>query len=463
MHFASLWLLACSGNGTEGRHESVPPAGDDTSVDDTDTGTGPRPPSDAVVLKKTPRNLLVISLDTVRRDRLDFFGDKGITPNLDAAFSGGVILEDHRSCSNWTAPSVYCAQSGNFQLDNDVWPTGLNMGERDHLVDWPPPDEPTLASLLSSAGFETTLITSNNVFSLDVNGGAFGFDREVSWIWATAPNVVDMAINNAADLGADGERWYYHVHFVDPHEQYQAPQEYWTDPDMDCPWDMTSTNVLKQLSGNALWGPLDDKEKELARACLFNVYEGELRYWDQELARFWSHFEKAGLLDDTLVVFWTDHGQAFGEHDDKFNHGVSLYDPETRSTAAFWSKDIEPLRWTGPTIHQDLAPTILEALDVPLGDHTGIVVGYAPEDRMRVAFDYFLGSSIPIISVVQGDLKLSYAWDGTAHFYDLGVDPDEQVDQYDASDPDVVRLWGTLEPLVEHTDEVWPGLNPVPP
>ncbi len=351
MHVAFL-VLACSGESPgEGAGDSLPPV-DDTSVDDTDTDTGTGVPAatDAVVLKQPPRNLLVISLDTVRRDRLSFFDDRGVTPNLDAVFSDGVVLEDHRSCSNWTAPSVYCAQTGNFQLDSDVWPTALAEMGRDTLVDWPPPDSPTLASLLSGAGFDTTLVTSNSVFSLDMNGAAYGFDHEFRWVWATAPNVVDMALKHAADLGADAKPWYYHVHFVDPHEHYQAPPAYWTDPTMDCPWDMTSVNVLQQLSGNALWDPLDDDDKALARACLFNVYEGEIRYWDQELARLWSYFDDNGLLDDTLVVFWTDHGQAFGEHDDRFNHGVSLYDPETRSTAAFWARDIEPLRWTGPTI-----------------------------------------------------------------------------------------------------------------
>jgi len=224
-----------------------------------------------------------------------------------------------------------------------------------------------------------------------------------------------------------------------------------------------SSSVLAQLSGGSIWDGLDDKDKELARACLLNVYGGELRYWDQELARFWSYFDKAGLLDDTLVVFWTDHGQSFGEHGDKFNHGVTLHDEENAAIAAFWARDIEPSRWTGPTVHQDLAPTILTALDVPLGTHTGTVVGRAAEDRPLVSFDYLVGYSIPMISVVQEHMKLMYDWDGTMRFYDLAVDPVEQVDQFDAADPDVKRLWGVLEPIVERTDKVWPGLSRVPP
>ena len=457
MVLTAFLFQACSGGDGAGPHASPDShAGDDTSA--------PVSSPDGIVLNETPRNLLVISLDTARRDRLSFFDeDRDLTPNLASIFSGGVVLEDHRSCSNWTGPSIYCAQTGNFELDSDVWPTALHWSDGDPLVPWPPAKNETLATLLGGAGFDTTLVTSNAIFSLDLEGGAYGFDREIRWIWAAAPDVVDMAIENAADLGKDGKRWYYHVHFIDPHEQYHAPQSFWPDPDMDCPWDMTSGDVCKQLAGGALWTALDDDEKELARACLFNVYEGELRYWDSELARFWSYFDEAGLLDDTLVVFWTDHGQSFAEHDEKFTHGVTLYDPETRSTAAFWARDIEPGRWTGPTIHQDLAPTILRALDVPLGTHTGTVLGDAPDDRMRLGFDYFVGHSIPLISVVQSDLKLMYAWDGAIHFYDLAVDPDELVDQYDAKDPDVQRLWAVLEPRIDRIDKVWPGLKRVPP
>ena len=143
------------------------------------------------------------------------------------------------------------------------------------------------------------------------------------------------------------------------------------------------------------------------------------------------------------------------------HHG--LHDEENASTAAFWARDIAPLRWTGPTVHQDLAPTILQALDVPLGTYTGTVVGRAPADRALVSFDYLVGYSIPLISVVQENLKLMYDWDGTMRFYDLAVDPGEQMDQFDAADPDVKRLWGVLDPIVERMDEIWPDLARVPP
>jgi arylsulfatase A-like enzyme len=304
-------------------------------------------------------------------------------------------------------------------------------------------------------------VTANPLFSSRHNGSGYGFEHELRLNWQGADAAVERAIRASRGLGADGEPWYFHLHFIDPHSPYQSPRGYWTDPRLECPWSASDEGVQERLAGGGLWMSLDEEERELARTCLLNIYEGDLRYWDERFAEIWSDFDSRGLLDDTLVVFWTDHGEAFGEHDDEFNHGATLYDAENRATAAFWAQDIEPLHWTGPTTHQDIVPTVLEALEVPLGEHSGRVVGQARHDRVRVGFNFSGASGIPIISAVQGDDKLMYWWDGTKRFYDLAVDPDEEDDIYDASDPRVIALWDELQPIVEHTDDVWPGLNPL--
>jgi hypothetical protein len=105
-----------------------------------------------------------------------------------------------------------------------------------------------------------------------------------------------------------------------------------------------------------------------------------------------------------------------------------------------------------------MAPTILRALDVPLGEHSGHVLGHARHDRVRVAFNYLRNYNVPLISAIQGDAKLMYWWNGTKRFYDLSSDPDEQIDLYDPRNPRVQELWDVLQPIVERTDAAW-GLN----
>jgi hypothetical protein len=206
---------------------------------------------------------------------------------------------------------------------------------------------------------------------------------------------------------------------------------------------------------------LSAEEAALARQYLFAVYRGELRYWDHAFAEMWAELEAAGYLEDTLVVYFADHGEQFGEHDG-FQHGKALYSEENRVPAAFWARNLVPGRYLGPTIHQDLAPTVLDALGLDPSDaHTGAIIGLEPEDRARFSFCYLPGYCDPMMSVVAGDHQLIYRWDGKKVFYDVAVDPDEQNDLYSRTDPEVQALWGRLQPEIMAVYARWSFMVPV--
>ena len=61
---------------------------------------------------KKPKNVLMISIDTLRRDRVGRYGKNGNTPFMDRLLGEGVALDNHRSCSDWTYPSILCALTG---------------------------------------------------------------------------------------------------------------------------------------------------------------------------------------------------------------------------------------------------------------------------------------------------------------------------------------------------------------
>jgi arylsulfatase A-like enzyme len=409
-----------------------------------------------------PKNLLVISVDTLRRDYAGFFDDRGLTPNLTAIFSEGVVLADHHSCSNWTTPSFICAQTGRFPLDDGYWPSGLSYAGRDPRIDWPPSDLVTLASVVGDAGFQTELITTNAMFSLELNGGAAGFQTETRAFNGVATQAVDLALASADALQSSPQPWYLHVHFMDPHGPFGAPREYVPDKSLDCSsWDFsTETGLNKVIYVD--YPAAGDKEQELIRACMENEYAAEVRYVDDELARLWSGFDKRGLLNDALVVFYSDHGEQFDEHG-RFQHLWALYVEENAAVAAFWAKNIQSLEWMEPTIHQDLTPTILEALNVPLRDHTGMTLGHAPADRVLVTFNAVYDWGVPSIAAIQNDHKLMYWWSGAKRYFDVATDPAEQANLYDAKDPQLLALWDALGLAVQSTNKNWPGLDPVDP
>jgi arylsulfatase A-like enzyme len=249
---------------------------------------------------------------------------------------------------------------------------------------------------------------------------------------------------------------------MDPHGPFSAPREYLPDDSLDCSsWDVSTETSLNNVVYN-VYPNADEKEQELIRACMQNEYGAEVRYFDDELARLWSGFDGLGLLDETLVVFYTDHGEQFDEHG-RFEHLWTLYVEENAATAAFWATNIEPLQWLEPTIHQDLTPTILAALGVPLRDHTGITLGHAPTDRVLIAFNALYDRGEPSIAAIQNDYKLMYWWSGAKRYFDVASDPAEQVNLYDPHDPQLLALWDALSVEIETTNTNWPGLEPVDP
>lgn len=447
------------GGGTTGDGGTADGGGDDT-------GDPPEEPEPALRFRgERPRNVLMISVDTTRRDQLGLYAGLDTTPNLDAILSGGVVLDDHRSCANWTAPSMLCAVNGRWPLADDFWPTGVFEYAADGRVPVTPKGLPTLASLLAERGFQTGLVTSNTVFSSwNSNHIVAGFAEEVNTNWAAVTTVNSAALAMVERMQGSEEPWFVHVHYIDPHGPYAAPLSWaWDlediDPGYEFPFDVTYSDQVYSLF--SYWPWLTEEEELLARAYLFAVYRAELRYWDEGIGALWRQLGELGALDDTLVVFYSDHGEQFGEHD-QFQHGKSLNPEENRVLGAFWADDLVAGRWAGPTQHQDLAPTVLDALGLEPSDrHEGAVVGLAPDDRSRFSFCYLVGYCDPMMSIVKNDVQLIYRWDGKRFMYDVALDPESKTDIWAETDPRAMALWTELQPQVQAVADRWPFLRPV--
>ena len=422
-----LLLLACSGG-------SQSPA-DIASLPITDTFPA--------FHGSVPKNLLIISMDTLRRDKMARYGNtSGITPFLDELASEGVALDHHQSCSNWTLPGVLCAESGRSPLDWGFVPL---------LVDeYEVPERPHLATWLNDAGY-TTILEASNGWVLN-NGASYGYDfaerpdgSAAKYIYANGKNALE------GYLAAGTDHWMVHLHVKEPHVAYDPPDEYLAGLDDLEPihWDLTQFS--DHYSAVHTLQTTSEDDRDLILQHMLVRYEGEIRYLDDQLRDAFTDLDEAGLLDDTLVVFWTDHGEQFMEHGEQ-THAYPLYSQENDGIAFFWSKNIVPGSWTGRTVHQDIAPTILQllGLDMP-PEVTGIPVGEAAADRPIFGFTRARAGTIQAVTV--GDMKLHYFWsDEHVELYDRAIDPPELVDLYDSDNPDdptVAELWTELEPRVQ--------------
>jgi arylsulfatase A-like enzyme len=400
----------------------------------------------------TPRNVLIVSLDTARRDAIGRFGANGDTPELDGFLAESVVLADHRSCSNWTGPSMTCATSGRTPMENGFWPWSADPEVRAR----PPSGYQTIASHLLDAGFTTTLVTATEVYSSDL-GLTAGFDREVRLDWIPAEWVVDAALTEIEAVRVSDAPWLVQVHFIDPHGTYCPPDGFVdgeVQPEAAAMCDSYEADPYgaddAPVNPTEAWGEaLADSYREM--------YRGEVRYWDSQLGRFLDALDQSGALDDTLVVFLTDHGQQFFERGGH-GHGLALGPEENRAAAAFWAKDLRPVEWTGPTVHQDVAATLFELYGVvPERPSSGFPVGTAPDDRAVRAMNYRNGAVQ--LSIVKRDRQLLYDWWGEKALYRLDEDPGALVDVYDPADPDVVDLWVDMEEFVADVRAAWPHLE----
>ncbi len=448
--------------GEEGSHTGLSADDTDRADDTAGADTDRDPPADSPIISfdgPAPTNLILISVDTLQMARVGRYSGDDTTPFLDGLLAEGVALDDHRSCSNWTFASVICAMGGRDPMEVGHVPTGTT--EEPQPV---PEGTAFLTSYLVDRGYSTALVTTNPFLGPNFNTVP-GVQTIIETLNEDATTTFSAGLDALDGLQSGSEPWALMVHTIDPHMPYAPPDEYLTEvnelPEVD--FDLSNNGQVQAMRDN--WNRLPASERALLIQHMSLRYDASLRYWDDELAAFFSALEARGALDDALVVLWSDHGEQVYERDEEtVGHGISLYDLENRALAALWAPGLAPAAWTGPTGHKDLLPTIWAAMGWPLEEEfTGLPAGTAEDDRALFGITY--QGDITEQSVIQDGDKLIYHWQGFMQLYDLVADPNE-IQDISESDPDrTAALWALLEPEVERLhDEFYPtGAVPTEP
>jgi hypothetical protein len=284
-----------------------------------------------------------------------------------------------------------------------------------------------------------------------------GYGRQVLVDQQPADLVAAQALAEARTLRDTGAPRFLHVHFMDPHAPYCAPAGY---SDLaGIPGAPPEVWCEDSYAPNYVYPTAPPDVRAALHAMMTALYAGELRYWDAMFGQLWTDLDAEGLLDDTLVVFATDHGQQFFERG-SHGHGLALGGEENRALGAFWAKNLRPNAWTGPTVHQDVAATLFELFGLTTTDPvSGLRIGEAPSDRPSRAMNIRLDGPIQL-SLVRGDTQLLYDWSGERAFYTLATDPAGVLDVYDPLDPAVVAAWGDMTEFIGDVRGLWPHLAP---
>ena len=293
----------------------------------------------------TAKGVLLVSIDTLRRDHVGAYGyGPPTTPRLDALARESVFCEDAVSSSSWTLPA-------HLSMLTSVDPGahgGVDMTHGfNHRV-------PTLTALLHQAEFATQAVTSH-LYVSSVYGLDDGFDHLDFHQDRKATDVANRAIDVLDRIG--DRPFFLFLHFYDPHWHYEPPE--------------STRKIFETSYAGTVTGRLQDfsrRSRESVTAAdlahLIALYDGEIRYVDDELGHVLDHLRARGLDRGTLVVVTSDHGEEFLEHG-SWEHQKTLYEEVVRIPLLFHGPGVTPRREPSPTSLLDVAPTILAWAGVP--------------------------------------------------------------------------------------------------
>ncbi|MDG2336341.1 MAG: sulfatase [Myxococcota bacterium] len=434
-------------------------------------GTQASPASASV--SRQPYNVLVVLFDTLRADHLEPYGSASVrTPELKRFASTGFTFEQAHSNASWTRPAIASLWTG-------LHPSGHQLaGKREVL----PESIPYLPEILSDDGYLTISVSNNAYFSSD-----FGFDRGYSKLLPyfnarrkvlqmfpspeeQAERVWEQFLAPFFD-NPEGQPVFALLHEIDPHSPYEAPDRFSAPylPDYSGNIDGWKHNihehllVIKAINSYGDWLSTEDKKQMQA------LYKGEVSFVDAYFGALLGHLERAGLRENTLVVFLSDHGEQLFDHGG-WGHGNSVYQEELRIPLIFSLPGVIPESKSSNALVQgvDVLPTLLDLLGVPAPEGGAgrsllpIIFGTQPPSlgqapiyawsNIRVHGDDALDlASENLTSVRQGRWKLvrtthkrksiynTYQLYRTYQLFDLDSDPGEEVD-----------LW-FRQPVVGHT------------
>lgn len=369
-----------------------------------------------------PPNLVLITVDTLRPDRLGYGGHtRDTSPAIDVLASEGVVFPNAISQSGWTLPSVATILTGHYPKDHGAtdfhWSLDVSL--------------PTLAGILRRQGYDTQGYVSHVMLTptYGLGDGFATFDFSVLEVGdphdvATARELTDLALKG---LGGAKKPYFLWVHYFDPHFEYLSHPAF-------------------ESFGNT----------DIDR------YDGEIAHTDYYISKLLRGLPDK---DNTVIVFTSDHGEEFGEHGGQYHY--TLYDEVMRVPLVVKAPSVEPGVNETTAEQIDLFPTMLSLLgvDPPEGLPGRDLFAAAPPEDRPVFIERERPPPYRQIGVVKDGFKLVFVemadsneippasrhtqidvqnvHPGT-YMYDLSKDAGEIHNIYDETNPKALELLGLM-------------------
>lgn len=402
-------------------------------------------------------SVLLVSVDTLRADRLSSYGySRKTSPHIDELLRSGVRFTQARTVEPLTAPALASMLTSLSPQEHGSTRNGMRVR----------PDLLTLSKILRHQGYKSAAFVGNWTLRDELWGMAEQFDdyeevlTKARWFGmvkreAAGEDLTDQAAEwlTRQRQSQRGRPFFLWVHYVEPHAPYKLQRAF-----------------LNQLGAAPDGDIYSDSGK----------YDSEIAYVDYHISRLLEQAAKLIPAEELITVFVSDHGESLGEHG-YWGHGRHVYEATLQIPMGItWPGRLPPREVGAPALITDLAPTLLTLLDIPIPeffegmDWAPVLRGDRAEPAERVTYyQAHKGVTSPkedanktrqrglleVARVEAGEKEIYRVTNGRRRFFDLAADPGEEenlVPEESAISEDLKTWLETVQAGLAVADELPP-------
>ncbi|MGB3729698.1 MAG: sulfatase-like hydrolase/transferase [Thermodesulfobacteriota bacterium] len=372
-------------------------------------------------------NVILITIDTLRADRLSSYGyQRNTSPNIDSLAEKGILFENAYSQSSWTYPSMasmhtalYPVHFGLMKFENRISDKSLTIAE--HLKN----------------NFYATFAVVSNIVASEIFGFGQGFDKfedtytskaDVTTSKITTEKAIEYIEKNK------NNSFFVWIHYMDPHGDYLDHEEF----NYASTYQGTIPSKVSTVYLNRNKDTLSTDDLDYVN----NLYDEEISYTDKYIGKLLDSLNDLEIDDNTIIILTSDHGEELMERD-RFGHGTTLYQEVIRVPLIVYNP-LEPKlygkRVTNNVEVRYIAKTILDLTNT----NSVSVDGYnLYEYDNKNFFNGIVYSELLAQkkSIYLNEWKLLTDKEPNSYeLYNLKQDPLERNNQFNSNSLDIVEL-----------------------
>ncbi|MGB2691460.1 MAG: sulfatase [Thermodesulfobacteriota bacterium] len=383
-------------------------------------------------------NIVLITIDTLRADRLGSYGYKRDTsPNIDGLAKKGTLFEKAYSQSSWTHPSM-------ASMHTSLYPTQLGIIEFETRLN---DSVLTIAEHMKNDFYQTFAVVSN-IAASQIFGFGQGFNQ-FERTYSLNPDVTTSKITTEKAIEYieknKNNKFFAWVHYMDPHGHYIDHEEF----EYSAEYNGSLPSKIGTVYLNKNRDSIDNNDINYVK----DLYDEEIAFTDKFIGKLIDSLNELGIEDNTIVILTADHGEEFMERT-RFGHSETLYQEVIRVPLIIYNP-LDPSKF-GKTVSNNVEVRYIANTIADLTNSTATSLGGynlldIEKDKIFNGVVYSeLNASDTAIYINDWKLIANPEKD-TFELYNLKKDPLEQTNKFSSEDDDITEVKKILQAnLSEH-------------